>query len=54
MLFFKMRKTGREIDLGEDLEKRHCTYNIILGLLSLTSVREFSWKCVRGRQVSEN
>lgn len=34
MLFFKVRKTGREIDLGEDLEKRDCRYNIILGLMS--------------------
>lgn len=49
--FFNMRKIGREIDLGKDLEKRDCTYSMILGLISLKPVGEFSWQCVRGRHV---
>ena len=51
MPFFKMRKTGRETDLGEKIGKRDCTYSIILGLRNLKLVGKFSWQCVRGRQV---
>ena len=37
-------------NLGEETGKRDCTYSTILGLKSLKSVGQFSWKCVRCRR----